>query len=88
MTPNGCTLWPDVVLGVDIRPCCDAHDLSDLGLGASLELGRCVVQRGIDSGSPAVEALFIIMAVAMAAATALFARMVRRIGEARKDRQK
>lgn len=72
VVPNGCTLWPDTIFGKSIKDCCDAHDLSDLGVGSSVDLMYCVA----DKGGPE----FLGVGIMMAVATALFARMVRRIG--------
>lgn len=50
---DGCTLWPDTWRGIDLRSCCDVHDVAfntgvtvvDL-LKANFSLARCIWQLG------------------------------------------
>lgn len=50
---DGCTMFPDELNGVDISPCCDAHDTSywyaetlEQKFQADAELYQCVIDTG------------------------------------------
>jgi hypothetical protein len=48
---NYCTGFPDVVFGVDLRPCCNFHDLAYAAhadkITADLNLALCVAHEGL-----------------------------------------